>query len=206
MSIVTVAEQQRRVEQPIQVEQAWQVDLRKGLPAAIKSQLLPLAREQWSQHARYGGKASFFIQYHGDLLATAAYLKQLLATLLDGSQTLFTWQQLKDPLSAAQYLVDRAHNHHQIEEQVYFPKFREIMPQLSKGIDLLDKDHQSLDLALDDLSNMVMSITMGMNTSDVINKQQVKLLTDSILHLQRILQRHLYDEEEVIIPIFLLSA
>lgn len=203
MSISTVIEQSG-LNKKYKVEQSWQIELRNGLPAVIKSQLLPLAREQWSKHARYGGKASFFIQYHGDLLATAAYLKQSLAILLDSSQTLFTWQQLKNPLSAAQYLVDRAHNHHQIEDHVYFPQFRQIMPQLNKGIDLLDKDHKSLELALDDLNHMVMM--MSMNKVDDIKKQQVKLLADSILHLQRILQRHLYDEEEVIIPIFLLSA
>ena len=190
----------------MQVAQEWQVEQRKGLPAVIKGQLLPLEREQWSQHARYGGKASFFIQYHGDLLATASYLKQTLETLLDSSLTVFNWQQLKAPLSAAQYLVDRAHNHHQIEDHVYFPQFRKIMPQLSKGIDLLDRDHKSLDLALDDLSTRVMSMVMTMDQGDVIDKQQVNTLTDSILHLQRILQRHLFDEEEVIIPIFLLSA
>ncbi|NQZ26639.1 MAG: hemerythrin domain-containing protein [Colwellia sp.] len=200
MDIATVIEQQRKV------EQAWQVEQRKGLPAVIKDLLLPLERDQWSQHARYGGKASFFIQYHGDLLATAAYLKQSLQVLLDSSQLVFNWQHLKDPLSAAQYLVDRAHNHHRIEDQVYFPQFRKIMPQLSKGIDLLDKDHQSLDLALDDLSTRVMSMVMTLNQGDVIDKQQVKVLTDNILYLQRILQRHLHDEEEVIIPIFLLSA
>ena len=200
MDIATVIEQQRKV------EQAWQVEQRKGLPAVIKDLLLPLERSQWSQHARYGGKASFFIQYHGDLLATAAYLKQSLQVLLDSAQGVFNGQQLKGPLSAAQYLVDRAHNHHRIEDQVYFPQFRKIMPQLSKGIDLLDKDHKTLDLALDDLSTRVMSMVMTLNQGDVIDKQQVKLLTDNILHLQRILQRHLYDEEEVIIPIFLLST
>ena len=200
MDIATVTEQQ------FKVEKAWQVEQRKGLPAVIKDLLLPLERDQWSQHARYGGKASFFMQYHGDLLATAAYLKQSLQTLLDSSQLVFNWQHLKEPLSAAQYLVDRAHNHHSIEEQVYFPQFRKIMPQLSKGIDLLDKDHQSLDLALDDLSTKVMNMVMTMNQEDIIDKQQVKALTDNVLHLQRILQRHLHDEEEVIIPIFLLSA
>ena len=200
MDIATVIEQQRKV------EQAWQVEQRKGLPAVIKDLLLPLERDQWSQHARYGGKASFFIQYHGDLLATTAYLKQSLQVLLDSSQLVFNWQQLKAPLSAAQYLVDRAHNHHRIEDQVYFPQFRKIMPQLSKGIDLLDKDHQSLDLALDNLSTRVMSMVMPLNEGNVIDKQQVKVLTDNVLLLQQILQRHLYYEEEVIIPIFLLSA
>lgn len=196
MSISNITAQQGKT------SKEWQVEQRTGLPAAIKSLLLPLEREQWSQHARYGGKASFFIQYHGDLLATADYLKRSLETLLDSSQTVFNWQQLKDPLSAAQYLVDRAHNHHQIEDHVYFPQFRQIMPQLSKGIDLLDKDHQSLDLALHELGSLLRTLV----NVDAVNKQQLKLLADSILHLQRILKRHLHDEEEVIIPIFLLSA
>ena len=204
MNIATITEQQ------FKVEQAWQVEQRKGLPDVIKNLLLPLEREQWSEHTRYGGKASFFIQYHGDLLATAAYLKQSLQVLLDSAQGVFNGQQLKGPLSAAQYLVDRAHNHHRIEDQVYFPLFRKIMPQLSKGIDLLDKDHKSLDLVLNDLStrvmSMVMTLNLNLNQGDVINKQQVNALTDNVLHLQRILQRHLHDEEEVIIPIFLLSA
>ncbi|KGJ88191.1 hemerythrin domain-containing protein [Colwellia psychrerythraea] len=206
MSITTTIDQLKKVEQQRQADQTWQVEQRKGLPAAIKYQLLPLEREQWSKHSRYAGKASFFIQYHGDLLATAAYLKHSLHTLLDSSQTVLNWQQLKGPLSAAQNLVAKAHNHHRIEDHVYFPQFRQIMPQLSKGIDLLDKDHKSLDLALDALSTMVMNMVMTLNQGNVINKQQVNMLQDHALHLQRILQRHLHDEEEVIIPIFLLSA
>ena len=61
-------------------EQQWQVEQRKGLPAVIKSQLLPLAREQWSEHARYGGKASFFIQYHSCLLFQNWYIYRYIDT------------------------------------------------------------------------------------------------------------------------------
>jgi len=80
------------------------------------------------------------------------------------------------------------------------------MPHLSKGMDLLDNDHKSLDLTLHELSTMIRDMVITRNQGDVINKQRVKTLTDTVFHLQRILQRHLHDEEEVIILIFLLSA
>ena len=183
-------------------EKQWMVDIRQKLPDVIQSQLLNIERDQWPSHPRYGGKAAFFIQYHGDLLATAATIDEQLQALLDSSLQAFSAAQLHAVLSASRYLLERAHHHHQIEDHVYFPQFKRIMPKLSHGIDLLDQDHKILNTALHELEIIVHT----MIKIDIIANPQLQDFSAKVIRLQKILQRHLYDEEELIIPIFLLGA
>ncbi|NRB40851.1 MAG: hemerythrin domain-containing protein [Pseudomonadales bacterium] len=180
----------------------WQVDIRQQLPDVIQNQLLGIERHSWSEHARYAGKAQFFINYHRDLLATAAYIEQALQSLLDSSLQAFSSMQLQSLLSATHYLIERTQNHHQIEDHAYFPQFRRIMPSLGTGIDLLDQDHKLLDAALHELDVMMQNLLK----LALVSRQQLSVFFDKIRHLQKILQRHLYDEEEVIIPLFLLAS
>ena len=51
-----------------------QVTNRTCLPQAIRNTLLPLAREDWSQHPAYSGKAAFFIHYHTSMLEAVDYM------------------------------------------------------------------------------------------------------------------------------------
>lgn len=180
---------------------AQHVAQRIALPASIQQQLLPLARQDWSKHPSYGGSAAFFIKYHGSLLNTVSTLVSQLEALMQLNQPKgYSLAQLQPALRSGLHLVERAHHHHQIEDVSYFPQFRKMLPQFSTAIDLLDDDHLVLDEALHHLKR---SIQQAYRQKQLPARYVADLHKQATL-LKKVLVRHLQDEEEIIIPIFLM--
>lgn len=180
-------------------ESAYHVKKRKSLPESIRSTLLESTRSEWKDHPRFGGKATFFMTIHRDLLNGAARLSRDLEQLLDipTSEVADAVEQMK-LISFSRNLIGFAHHHHEIEDYAYFPKFALLYPELNRGLSLLDHDHKVLDAALDHTQEALDKLASAKITRD----QLAKLHTGS-LELEGILNRHIWDEEEVIIPIFL---
>ncbi len=177
------------------------VALRTGLPANIQQHLLPLARQDWSKHPSFSGSAAFFISYHGNLLNTINSLVSQLEALLQLNQSKgYNLTQLQPVLRRGLYLVEKAHHHHQIEDASYFPQFRKILPQFSTVMDLLDDDHSVLDEALHRFKHSIQQ-AYG---QPLLSQYYVADLYEQAALLQKVLTRHLQDEEEIIIPIFLM--
>jgi len=182
-------------------EPNW-VTNRTCLPHAISNTLLPLAREDWSQHPAYSGKAAFFIHYHGNMLEAVDYIVLELSALLHNpGANSFSMEEVRPILRAGKYLIDKAHQHHYMEDTVYFPQFRELLPNFNAAMDLLDSDHKALDEALHSLNS---SINRLFVLSALTEPQLVQFYEQAHM-LQRILHRHLEDEEQIIIPIFLMG-
>ncbi len=195
--------QHSNIQSAANVLTSQQVDLRVGLPNAVKSQLLPIARVDWSNHPGYGGSAAFFIQYHGNLLNIAYIITNELLALLSKPELIHPIDEtFKQVLRSGVHLVDKAHHHHQIEDRVYFPQFRKILPNFNIAMDLLDSDHQMLDTALQVFRTHINKLFL--QTS--ITEKSLNTLHQQASGLQKILKRHLQDEEEIIIPIFLMHS
>lgn len=177
----------------------YHVSKRKGLPASVQETLLESTRSEWKDHPRFGGKAKFFMTIHRDLLDGAAQLSRGVEQLLDvpdsdvGEAT--TQMNL---LPFAKNLISFAHHHHEIEDHGYFPQFGLMYPELNRGFSLLDGDHKVLDAALDDTQ-----VALNHLTGPAITRDQLADLHKGGQALENILNRHIWDEEEVIIPIFL---
>ncbi len=176
------------------------VTQRACLPDNIQQQLLPLSRQDWSKHPAYSGSAAFFISYHGNLISTINSLVSSLEALLHSRAPKgFSLSLLQPVLRSGIYLVEKAHHHHQIEDRSYFPQFRKRLPQFATAMDLLDGDHLVLDEALHHFKQTIQQAygqTHLAQTYVTDLHEQAKLL-------QKVLARHLQDEEEIIIPIFL---
>lgn len=88
--------------------------------------------------------------------------------------------------------------HHQIEDDVYFPKVRRLEPRLVRGFDLLDADHHALD-------SLLRGFVSGANEAPgaPAPREAAGRFRDSLLPFERHLVRHLEDEEDLIIPVIL---
>lgn len=177
----------------------YHVSTRKGLPTSVQETLLESTRSEWQNHPRFGGKANFFMTIHRDLLDGAARLSRGLEHLLDVppgdiGETVARMNLL--PFS--ENLIGFAHHHHEIEDHAYFPLFAILYPELNRGLSLLDGDHKKLDAALDDTQVALVKLSGAAVTRD-----QLAALHIGSQGLENILNRHIWDEEEVIIPIFL---
>ncbi len=177
----------------------YHVNKRKKLPSSIQETLLESMRSEWQNHPRFGGKASFFMRIHRDLIDGAAELSRGVEQLLDvPSNDIGETIARMNLLPFSKNLISFAHHHHEIEDHGYFPEFGRIYPELNRGLSLLDGDHKELDAALDD-TQMALNKLNGPS----ITRDQLAELHKGSKGLESILNRHIWDEEEVIIPIFL---
>lgn len=172
---------------------------RTGLSDSIRKTLLEGGREDWTGHPGSHGKAAFWMSIHRDLLQGAAHLRQGMEQLLDIPES-----ELAETLRAsrlrgfARQLIGFAHHHHEIEDHGYFPQFVLLYPSLDRAMALLDGDHRVLNEALDKTGSALGTLGSGEITRDVI-----ATVHQGCSMLDRILNRHIRDEEDVVIPILL---
>ncbi|WHP68111.1 hypothetical protein [Phaeobacter inhibens] len=104
----------------------YHVSKRKALPSSVKETLLESTRSEWEDHPRFGGKASFFMLIHRNLLDGAAQLSRGIERLLDvpASDVGEAVTQM-NLLPFAKNLIGFSHHHHEIEDHGYFesPRF-----------------------------------------------------------------------------------
>lgn len=100
------------------------------------------------------------------------------------------------------HLVNGLHEHHTIEDTHYFPQLSRHDPRITSGFDMLEADHHALDAALGgfvgDANVALQAIQNGGAVRDTTGA-----LADRLDHLTRLLDRHLTDEEDLIVPVLL---
>lgn len=172
------------------------VAMRDRLPLAIRPTLLEEAKSDWQKHPRFSGKAGFFMNIHRQLLDGADWLAAQSEQLLEVPES-----ELRDHTNAigltakTSRLLSFAHGHHEIEDHGYFPQFAQLCPQLDRALSLLDGDHHVLDETLQGVEAAVVRAGHG--------RDQMARLHSQAAALKKIMHRHITDEEDVIIPIFL---
>jgi hemerythrin-like domain-containing protein len=92
--------------------------------------------------------------------------------------------------------------HHQIEDHHYFPVLSQKDPRIRTGFDLLDADHHALDGYLasfvDGANGAIQGVTQGADP-----KPGAEAFRNELGNLARLLDRHLIDEEELVVPVIL---
>ena len=174
------------------------VAMRDGLPAAIRPTMLEEARQDWQAHPRFAGKAQFFMNTHRQLLDGADWLAKTTEELLDTPPSALVEKIKASGIEQrTTHLLHFAHGHHEIEGHGYFPQFIQLFPNLERAPALLDGDHQVLDETLNGTET---------GLTDILRKPSrdtVGALHRDAAALKKIMHRHITDEEDVIMPIFL---
>jgi Hemerythrin HHE cation binding domain len=174
--------------------------VRAGLPDALRVLLADYPREGWESHPRLTGLIRFWLDRH---LA----FRDIQATLLAETRGLIG--QDRDPQVFASRLsrlgnsfLGDLHGHHGIEDFHFFPRLRLLDGRIASGFDLLETDHQEIDprlQALAERANVVLAaVRDGSPTADGAGR-----LEQELVRLQGFLDRHLTDEEELVVPVIL---
>jgi len=105
-------------------------------------------------------------------------------------------------------LVTDLRGHHQVEDFHYFPVFRRLAPQLTSGIDVLERDHGELDQdviaarnALRELRTALAAADASASAATAALAAQQFVTAASRLCLR--IRRHLSDEEDLVVPLLL---
>jgi hemerythrin-like domain-containing protein len=172
---------------------------RPGLPDALRVLLAGYPRAGWQAHPHFDGLVRFWLDRHLAFRHLLAAMQAETAAMLDRNA---------DPQAYAARLlrlgghfVGDLHGHHQIEDHHYFPLLAQLDPRLSRGFDLLDSDHHALAAHLDrfvETANGVLTGWQGAALHDATAAFHATLADSA-----RLLDRHLTDEEDLIVPVIL---
>lgn len=176
------------------------LETRSGLPEPLRILLAEAPREGWENDPRFNALLRFWLDRHLSFRAALTTLARDAEAVAD---------RRSDPLAYAAALsqvggrfVNELHGHHQIEDIHYFPLLAARDPRVSRGFDILDRDHHALDGHLD-------SFVGGANAVLRLVENPVELVEtagrfrEDLARLGGFLDRHLTDEEELVVPVIL---
>ena len=98
------------------------------------------------------------------------------------------------------------HGHHQIEDFHYFPAFRAAEPRLDTGFDVLARDHELIHQGIAGVVETINAFLQTLNTDTNDSSAQryaADRYMEAISQLHDRLNRHLADEEDLIIPLMI---
>lgn len=179
------------------------LEQRDGLPDALRILLAEFPRDLWKGHRNFDGLVSFWLERHLMFRQLLTHLRKDSEAFLDGR--IDAKRHGTRTAQLAGRLINELHGHHQIEDHQYFPKLAKLEPKLGKGFDLLDLDHIALDGHLSGLTDNANALLRALaakgNGRDAAGRLQ-----QNYVGFERFLNRHLTDEEDLVVPVLLRHA
>ncbi|WP_370205485.1 hemerythrin domain-containing protein [Pararhodobacter marinus] len=174
---------------------------RAALPDALRVLVADYPRESWQGHPNFDGLTRFWLERH---LA----FRQMLPMLQSRARAIVERDAEPDPRALIQIaggLLNDLHGHHQIEDHHYFPMLARAEPRLKRGFDLLDADHHLLDAHIRGLADSTNAVLQAISRSEPPRETAARL-DEALTPFETFLDRHLEDEEEIVVPVILHHA
>jgi hemerythrin-like domain-containing protein len=175
------------------------LEAREGLPEALRVLLEDYPREAWEQDPNFHGTVSFWLGMHLHFRDTLLLLRRDAEALLDRRLDPQAWAPRL--ARAGGEFVRHLHGHHGIEDDHYFPLLVQRDARLVRGFEILDRDHHALDGHIDAFVGDANAALQALDAPAFRN--EAGRFHENLLHFERFLDRHLTDEEEIIVPVIL---
>ena len=101
------------------------------------------------------------------------------------------------------FFIGQLEHHHEIEDVHYFPLLTESEPRLQRGFDILEKDHTHIHGELAKLHAAWAEVNRAVGAESAEVPAALNRLAKDLGGFLHPLERHLHDEEDLIIPILL---
>lgn len=164
---------------------------RDGLPEALYALRADYPRDTWQTHRNFDGLVAFWLDRHLMFRRLAETLRQDAEAAVDGT---IDPRQMQARLTRfGGMLLQQLHDHHQIEDVHYFPKLVAYEARLSRGFDILDRDHHAMDGLLQRFAESANGVLQ--------DKIEPGAFHAEITGFETLLLRHLEDEEDLIVPV-----
>lgn len=173
---------------------------RDGLPDALRVLLAEYPRAIWETDPGFDGLIRFWLDRH-------MMFRRVMVDMLEDARRL-----VDAKLEPAQYaarlsryggmFVNGLHEHHTIEDTHYFPQLATKDPRIEGGFAILDKDHHDIDEHLNAFVASANGILQARDKREMMQTLVGKFEAE-LSGLERLLDRHLNDEEELIVPVIL---
>lgn len=174
------------------------LDRRDGLPDALRVLLAEYPRDIWQSHRNFDGLTRFWLERHLMFRQALDRLRSEAEATLDGRMDPDRYRQ--NTARLAGFFLNQLHGHHMIEDHHYFPQLSALEAPLARGFEILDADHHMLDGHIQGLADqtnaMLRAETAGFTTA-------TGTLHGALAGFEGFLDRHLVDEEELVVPVIL---
>lgn len=174
--------------------------VRAGLPDALRVLLDRYPRPGWDSHPEFAGLTSLWLDRH-------LGFRRLHALIVAESQAILDRD--ADPRRTATRIarlgntfLSDLHGHHHVEDMHYFPLLRAQDARLEAGFDLLDADHHALHDGMAGLADRMNVALRGLAAAPTDLRPSGAML-EEVTSFGKLLDRHLTDEEELIVPVIL---
>jgi len=176
------------------------LETRLALPDALRVLVTAYPRDSWESHSEFHGLISFWLERH-------MMFRKLMANMQSDAQA--AADRKIDPKTYANRLsrfggmfVNELHGHHQIEDHHYFPVLSRTEPTIARGFEILDKDHHAIDGHLNTFVRGANAILSRLS-DPIAFGSSIGRFNDDLTRLEGFLDRHLLDEEELVVPVIL---
>jgi iron-sulfur cluster repair protein YtfE (RIC family) len=173
---------------------------RTGLPPEFRVLADAYPREMWQGHANFSQLTAFWLDRHGMFRELTGKLIAASQDQLDGNS---------DPMKFGAHLsrltgffLENLQGHHSIEDHHYFPQLAPLDTRVARAFELLDADHHALHDHLGALADATNAVLRPLQAGEKIIDPTGKLLATQTA-LTGFLERHLTDEEDVVVPLIL---
>jgi len=180
---------------PEDMEDPLDLDRRTGLPDALRVLAEKYPRENWETHPEFNALTRFWLDRHLMFRRLQDMLIEETEGFLDGRADARRYASSLSRLAGT--FLNELQGHHGIEDAHYFPLLAARDARLAAGFELLDSDHHALDAGLHGLAD---------RTKAVLRKPETvatEALRIDLVRFRALLDRHLIDEEELVVPIIL---
>ncbi|MEQ8584865.1 MAG: hemerythrin domain-containing protein [Thalassobaculaceae bacterium] len=189
-----------RTDAPSEIDPALRLDARDGLPDGLRVLVKALPPEVWTSHAGFGGLTRFWLERH-------AAFRRILDRIAEEAEAAASGGTAVEAYAPSLYrhasvLLGELHGHHTIEDAQYFPQLRRLQPAVAHGFDLLEADHRDLDARLHDFAGQVNQVLAAAGEG-TLTPDGVAPFAETLDGFRIPLDRHLVDEEEIVIPALL---
>ena len=177
---------------------------RQPMPEDIRRQLYGPERDQWRDHPHHLiSDARALQRNHRNLKRQARQYHGALTHMLeiaDAERKTDSSRQLFTTIGHhGRSLLRNLHSHHGFEDSSVIPLLRQHHPRLAAGFDILEQDHLALDALLADIDQQLDHFPALAN-----DLQKLENAHQKASELEALLHRHMDDEEDIIVPIYLL--
>lgn len=169
---------------------------RHGLPEELRVLARLYPRATWRGHPNFSDLTAFWLERH-------LMFREVLARIQSATELHIAAPQERFGPEIARYtgfLLNQLHEHHGIEDHHYFPRLVGFDARLARAFEMLDADHHALDAHINGLATATNAVLSALNAGQ---PAEAGPLLEVQQGFERFLDRHLSDEEEIIVPVLL---
>ncbi len=174
---------------------------RKGLPDHLKILLDEYPRDAWSSHQNFSELTKFWLNRHVMFRKALETLHNEGNHFLEGERDPQRYATLISKVGG--FFINELHNHHHMEDHHYFPLLIQQDERLTDGFALLDNDHTQLSELLERMAHSGSDLIGKIRSKSEASMYAADNLQKILTKFDGFMNRHLTDEEELIVPIIL---